>query len=81
MFYASKVEDGRVRVVMYGRVLFMTSEEFARWKSAMSIKSEQNANSKLFENTTDEQPEMARNTPKVACLVENINAPSSITRN
>lgn len=40
MFYASKVEDGRVRVVMYGRVLFMTSEEFARWESAMSIKSE-----------------------------------------
>lgn len=36
MFYASKVEDGRVRVVMYGRVLFMTSEEFARWESAMS---------------------------------------------
>lgn len=55
MFYASKVEDGRVRVVMYGRVLFMTSEEFARWESAMSIKSEQNANSKLFENTTDEK--------------------------
>lgn len=37
MFYASKVEDGRVRVVMYGRVLFMTSEEFARWESAMSL--------------------------------------------
>jgi len=36
MFYASKVEDGRIRVVMYGRVLFMTSEEFARWESAMS---------------------------------------------
>lgn len=38
MFYASKVEDGRVRVVMYGRVLFMTSEEFTRWESAMSLK-------------------------------------------
>ncbi len=40
MFYASKVEDGRVRVVMCGRVLFMTSEEYARWESTMSIKSE-----------------------------------------
>lgn len=40
MFYASKVEDGRVRVVMYGRVVFMTETEYARWESAMSIKSE-----------------------------------------
>lgn len=40
MFYASKVEDGRIRVVMYRRVVFMTSEEFARWESAMSIKNE-----------------------------------------
>lgn len=40
MFYASKVEDGRVRVVMYGRVVFMTEAEYARWESAMSIKSE-----------------------------------------
>lgn len=39
MFYASKVEDDRVRVVMYGRVVFMTSEEFAHWESTMSIKS------------------------------------------
>ena len=38
MFYASKVEDGRVRVVMYGRVVFMTETEYARWESAMSIK-------------------------------------------
>lgn len=36
MFYASKVEDGRVRVVMYGRVVFMTSEEYARWEATMS---------------------------------------------
>lgn len=36
MFYASKVEDGRVRVVMYGRVVFMTETEYARWESAMS---------------------------------------------
>lgn len=39
MFYASKVEDGRVRVIMYGRVVFMTETEYARWESAMSIKS------------------------------------------
>lgn len=39
MFYdASKVEDGRVRVIMYGRVVFMTETEYALWKSAMSIK-------------------------------------------
>ena len=44
MFYASKVEDGRVRVVMYGRVLFMTSEEFTRWETAISFN----------KNTTDE---------------------------
>ena len=40
MFYASKVEDGRIRVVMYGRVVFMTEAEYTRWESAMSIKSE-----------------------------------------
>lgn len=45
MFYASKVEDGRVRVVMYGRVLFMTSEEFTRWETAISFN----------KNTTDEK--------------------------
>lgn len=45
MFYASKVEDGRVRVIMYGRIVFMTSEEFTCWKSAM-----------LFnKNTTEEK--------------------------
>lgn len=38
MFYAAKIEDGRVRVVMQGRILFMTCEEYARWESAMSIK-------------------------------------------
>lgn len=38
MFYASKVEDGRVRVVMYGRVVFMTEAEYTRWESTMSIK-------------------------------------------
>ena len=38
MFYASKVEDGRIRVVMYGRVVFMTEAEYTRWESAMSIK-------------------------------------------
>lgn len=36
MFYASKVEDGRVRVVMYGRVVFMTNEEYARWEATMA---------------------------------------------
>lgn len=36
MFYASKVEDGRVRVVMYGRVVFMTSEEYTRWEATMA---------------------------------------------
>lgn len=36
MFYASKVEDGRIRVVMYGRVVFMTEAEYTRWESAMS---------------------------------------------
>lgn len=37
MFYISKkVEDGRVKVVMYGRIVFMTNEEYTRWKSAMS---------------------------------------------
>ncbi len=40
MYYASKVEDGRIRVVMYGRVVFMTEAEYTRWESAMSIKSE-----------------------------------------
>lgn len=40
MFYASKVEDGRIRVVMYGRVVFMTEAEYTRWESVMSIKSE-----------------------------------------
>lgn len=38
MFYTSKVEDGRIRVVMYGRVVFMTEAEYTRWESAMSIK-------------------------------------------
>ena len=36
MFYASKVEDGRVRVVMYGRVVFMTSGEYTRWEATMA---------------------------------------------
>lgn len=40
MFYASKVEDGRIRVVMYGRDVFMTEAEYTRWESVMSIKSE-----------------------------------------
>lgn len=35
MFYASKVEDGRIRVIMNGRVLFMTSEEFVHWESTI----------------------------------------------
>lgn len=38
MFYVSKVEDGRIRVIMYGRVVFMTEAEYTRWESAMSIK-------------------------------------------
>ena len=38
MFYVSKVEDGRIRVVMYGRVVFMTEAEYTRWESAISIK-------------------------------------------
>lgn len=40
MFYASKVEDGRVRVVMYGRVVFMTSEEYTRWEATMAWRKE-----------------------------------------
>ena len=35
-YYASKVEDGRIRVVMYGRVVFMTSEEYACWEATIS---------------------------------------------
>lgn len=34
MFYmASKVSEDRIKVVTYGRVVYMTSEEFARWGS------------------------------------------------
>ncbi len=36
MFYASKTEDGRVKVVMYGRVVFMTNEEYTRWEATMT---------------------------------------------
>ncbi len=36
MFYASKIEDGRIRVIMYGRVVFMTNEEYARWEAMMA---------------------------------------------
>lgn len=40
MFYASKVEDGRIRVVMYGRILFMTEAQYIRWESTMSLKND-----------------------------------------
>ena len=45
MFYATKVNDNRVRVVMFGRILFMSSEGYTRWETKMS----------LHKNTTDEQ--------------------------
>ena len=32
------LQDGRIRVIMYGRVVFMTEAEYTRWESAMSIK-------------------------------------------
>jgi len=37
MFYmASKVSDDRIKVVTYGRIVYMTNEEYTRWKSVMS---------------------------------------------
>lgn len=45
MYYASKVEDGRIRVVMYGRIVYMTNEEYAHWESTISFN----------KNTTDEK--------------------------
>lgn len=35
MFYVSKMDDNRIRVVMYGRVVFMNNEEFTRWKNTV----------------------------------------------
>ena len=43
MFYAAKIEGNRVRVVMHGRVVFMTEAEYARWKVTMSWGGEKNA--------------------------------------
>ena len=37
MFYmASKVSEDRIKVVTYGGVVYMTSEEFARWEATMA---------------------------------------------
>lgn len=36
MLYVSRVNEDRVRVVMYGRILYMTNEEYAKWKVVMS---------------------------------------------
>lgn len=36
MFYISKKVNDRVRVVMYGRIVYMTNEEYTRWKSIMA---------------------------------------------
>lgn len=36
MFYISRVNENRIKVVMYGRILYMTNEQYARWKAIMS---------------------------------------------
>ena len=46
MFYmALKVSENRIKVVTYGRIVYMTNEEYAHWESTISFN----------KNTTDEQ--------------------------
>lgn len=45
MFYmALKVSENRIKVVTYGRIVYMTNEEYAHWESTISFN----------KNTTDE---------------------------
>lgn len=46
MFYmALKVSENRIKVVTYGRIVYMTNEEYAHWESTISFN----------KNTTDEK--------------------------
>lgn len=43
MFYiASKVSEDRVKVVTYGRIVYMTNEEYERWEATMAWSKEIN---------------------------------------
>ena len=42
MFYVSKVSENRIKVVMYGRILYMTNAEYARWKAKVSWSKDNN---------------------------------------
>ena len=33
---ASKVSEDRVKVVTYGRIVYMTNEEYTRWEASMA---------------------------------------------
>lgn len=38
MFYVFKISENRIKVVMYGRILYMTNKEYLRWEEKMSLK-------------------------------------------